>query len=137
MTEHIDLDEMEREHAKIDARLRKIEEEGFKNILKHFDRIHDKLFIFNNILIAGFFALPKFDKSAPEWSIVIPISNMIFLIYVEFRMMEQSRFDSDIRNKPYDKILAHGKTVMKTNSYSLLIILTTFVVTTVFLWFLL
>jgi len=33
------------------------EEQGKKNILKYFDRLHDKLFTFNNIMIVGFFAI--------------------------------------------------------------------------------
>lgn len=34
-------------------------EQGKKNILKYFDRIHDKLFTFNNIMIAGFLLYQK------------------------------------------------------------------------------
>jgi hypothetical protein len=30
------------------------EEQGKKNIIKYFDRLHDKLFTFNNIMIVGF-----------------------------------------------------------------------------------
>jgi hypothetical protein len=34
-----------------------IEAEGIKNPLKYFDRINDKLFTINNILMVGFFTL--------------------------------------------------------------------------------
>lgn len=39
-----DLEESEREQERIERNFTRTEEEGLKNILKHFDRIHDKLF---------------------------------------------------------------------------------------------
>ncbi|MBX9780857.1 MAG: hypothetical protein K2X26_10965 [Chitinophagaceae bacterium] len=54
-----ELERMEKESNEIEARMTKIEEDGLKNILKHFDRIHDKLFTFNNILIAATLHFPK------------------------------------------------------------------------------
>lgn len=89
------------ELAEIDANFKKHEEEGAKNILKYFDRIHDKLFNYNNILIAGFFTLSKIDDSVSVKTIFIPIANLIFLIYVEYRMMEKSRFESRITQKKF------------------------------------
>jgi hypothetical protein len=44
----------DKELDEIDKIFRKTEEEGVKNILKYFDRIHDKLFTFNNVLIPPF-----------------------------------------------------------------------------------
>ena len=67
---------------KIDDNLRKDEEEGIKNILKHFDRLHDKLFTFNNILIAGYFALSKLINSISPINIIIPIINLGILVYM-------------------------------------------------------
>ena len=58
-----------KEIDQIDQKLSQIEEEGIKNTLKHFDRIHDKLFTFNNILIAGylvpFICLLQFQVAFP------------------------------------------------------------------------
>ena len=42
------------ELEEIDKNFKKTEEDGVKNILRYFDRIHDKLFTFNNIMIAGY-----------------------------------------------------------------------------------
>jgi hypothetical protein len=130
------LEESEKENEQIYQRMKKTEEEGLKNILKYFDRIHDKLFAFNNILIAGFFALSKIDNSISVKTIFIPIANLMVLIYVEYRMMEKSRYESEIMQKPIEEFEKHGKDINKTNLYSLLTILTTFIVTTFFLYYL-
>jgi len=45
--EDFDFEESEREQQRIERNFTRTEEEGLKNILKHFDRIHDKLFTFN------------------------------------------------------------------------------------------
>ena len=124
------------ELARIDENFRKTEEDGLKNILKYFDRIHDKLFTFNNILIAGFFALSKLDNSVSVKTIFIPIVNLIFLIYIEYRMMEKSRYESEITKKPMREINKHGKSIDRTNIYSLLTIATTLIVTGFFLFYL-
>lgn len=42
---------MDEELAEIPRRFEKMEQDGKRDILKYFDRIHDKLFTFNNILI--------------------------------------------------------------------------------------
>jgi hypothetical protein len=84
-------DEFAKEHGfltqkeldEMDQRWRKTEEEGVKNLLKHFDRLHDKLFTFNNILIAGYFALSKITNEISVFTILIPIGNLIVLLFVD------------------------------------------------------
>ena len=122
-----------KELSDMDQRYRKQEEEAHKNLLKHFDRIHDKLFSFNNILIAGYFALSKFEDEISLSTILIPIANLIFLIFVEYKMMEKSRFESEITKKPIAEITKWGKGINKTNLYSLGCILSTGIVTVIFL----
>jgi len=118
----------------IDQNFRKTEEEGVKNILRYFDRIHDKLFTFNNILIAGYFALSKLVDSISSINIIIPIINLGFLIYIEYRMMNKSRFEADVRKKSKEQLDKHGISINKTNLYSLSAILSTFIVTLYFLY---
>ncbi|MEG2099956.1 MAG: hypothetical protein RRY99_00440 [Flavobacterium sp.] len=134
--EDFDFEESQREQERIDRNFTRTEEEGLKNILKHFDRIHDKLFVFNNILIAGFFALSKIENPIPVKTIFIPILNLCFLIFIEYEMMEKSRFESSIKTQPFDKYDSHGKRITRTNFYSLLSIITTFCVTAFFLYYL-
>lgn len=54
MAEEIDWRKLglasEEELNQINMKHKKIQEDGIKDILKYFDRIHDKLFTFNNIL---------------------------------------------------------------------------------------
>lgn len=130
------FEESQKEQERIEKNFTRTEEEGLKNILKHFDRIHDKLFVFNNILIAGFFALSRVDNLIPVKTILIPILNLCFLIFIEYEMMEKSRFESSIKSQPFDKYEAHGRSVLRTNLYSLVSIFTTLIVTVVFLCYL-
>jgi hypothetical protein len=134
--EDFDFEESQRENERIERNFTRTEEEGLKNILKHFDRIHDKLFVFNNILIAGFFALSKIENPIPVKTIFIPILNLCFLIFIEYEMMEKSRFESSIKTQPFDKYDSHGKRITRTNLYSLLSIITTLFVTSFFLYYL-
>jgi hypothetical protein len=127
----------DKELAERDARMKKTEEEGIKNTLKHFDRIRDKLFQFNNILIAGYFALAKIVNSISLSNILFPIINLGILLYIEYRMMEKSRFESNITEKTEEEINAWGTSISKTNKYSKRIILTTAIVTVIFLYYLL
>lgn len=110
-----------------------IEEQGKKNVLKYFDRIHDKLFTFNNILIAGYFALSKIVDKTPSKSILFPILNLIILIYIEYKMMEISRseasFKKDLPNKLYNNYNL-------VTVYSFIAIASTSIVTIIFLYYL-
>lgn len=127
----------DRELQDMDQRFKKTEEEALKNMLKHFDRIHDKLFNFNNILIAGYFALSKLEKEISLATIFIPIANLIVLLYIEYKMMEKSRFESSITQKTPKEIEQWGKRITRTNQYSLLAICSTSIVTMWFLYYLL
>ena len=79
----------EKELSEMDQRFKKTEEEGLKNLLKHFDRIHDKLFTFNNILIAGYFALSKLENKISLSFIMLPIANFIILLFIEYKKGER------------------------------------------------
>jgi hypothetical protein len=121
----------------MDQRWKKTEEEGLKNLLKHFDRLHDKLFTFNNILIAGYFALAKLENNISVFTILIPITNLIILLFVEYRMMQKCRFEAQITTRPMSEIQKWGKGVSITNLYSLLTMISTSMVTIMFLKYLL
>jgi len=127
----------QKELDEMDQRWRKTEEEGLKNMLKHFDRLHDKLFTFNNILIAGYFALSKIVNEISVSTVLIPIGNLIILLFVEYRMMQKSRFEAQITMRPMSEIQNWGKGIAMTNLYSLLTIVSTSIVTIIFLKYLL
>ncbi|MBE0393065.1 hypothetical protein [Flavobacterium sp. PL002] len=103
--EDFNFEESQREQKRIDENFERTEIEGGKNILKYFDRIHDKLFAFNNILIAGFFALSKIENSISVKTILIPIINLCFLVFIEYQMMEKSRFESSIKTQNFENMI--------------------------------
>lgn len=132
--DEIDFEKMEQDHKKISENFDKIEYDGKRDILKYFDRIHDKLFNFNNILIAGFFTLSKFKSDVVVQTILFPLINLVFLIYIEYKMMEKSRFESQITTKNINDIDKIGYSISKTNKYSLYIIFSTIIVIIIFLY---
>jgi len=105
--------------------------DGVRDVFKYFDRINDKLFNFNNILIAGFFALGKL-KDVPMWMIIFPIVNLCIFIFVEYMIMEKSRMEAYLlENFNEDR---YKKNINKTNLYSLVTIISTLLVTIFFLF---
>jgi len=138
MEEEFDWEEhglmTDKELDEIDGNLKRSEIEGVQNILKYFDRIHDKLFTFNNILIGGYFALSQIYDSFSIYGIIVPLINLAILLFIEYRMMEKSRFEADVRKKTSEEIKKHGISINKTNLYSLLAILTTTIVVGIFIY---
>ncbi|PCH70782.1 MAG: hypothetical protein COC06_03770 [Bacteroidales bacterium] len=128
-----ELKDIEEELTEFDEHFKKTESDGLQNILKHFDRIHDKLFTFNNILIAGYFALSQFFVSFSVYGIIIPLLNLSLLIFIEYRMMKKSRFDAEATKKTPEEIDKNSQAISRTNRYSLYTIISTSVVVVIFL----
>ena len=121
--------EAEETYKKVDEQ----EKEGVKGIHKHFDRIHDKLFAFNNLMIIGYFAMAKFvTEPVSIYFIIAPLMNLMLLIFIEYRMMEFHRFSSDYSNRTLEEIQENGKESTKTTLYSLLSIAATLIVAILF-----
>ncbi|WP_052670544.1 hypothetical protein [Draconibacterium sediminis] len=129
-----ELDDIEKEMNEIHENFKRSEIEGAQNILRYFDRIHDKLFTFNNILIAGYFALSQFFESFSVYGIIIPLLNLALLIIIEYRMMEKSRFDSQVTKKTSEEINKNGTNINKTTRYSLYSIISTSIVVIIFIF---
>ena len=109
------------------------EKQGLRDILRYYDRIHDKLFSFNNMIIAGYFVIIAMPNSQTNpWWILLPIFNMLNLVFVDYEMMEKSRFESAIMSKSQKEIQNHGKRISKTTWRSLFTIISTLIVTFVF-----
>ena len=132
-----EIDQITKEVEESMARFKAIEEKGKEKILYYFDRIHNNLFVFNNLMIAGFFTLSQLKINVPAWTIIIPIVNLWFLIYIDYRLMEKSRFESDIINQPKSKLDKYGDSINRTTLISLTSIISTFLITIVFLYLLL
>ncbi|MCT4636843.1 MAG: hypothetical protein N4A72_03955 [Bacteroidales bacterium] len=129
-----ELNEILEEQKKTHDRFMMYERDGIQNTLKYFDRIHDKLFAFNNILIAGYFALSQVFESFSVYGIIIPLLNLALLIFIEYRMMKKSRFESEITKKIPSEIDKNGFSISKTNRYSLYAIISTTIVIGIFVY---
>lgn len=81
-----------------------VEKKGKENILKYFDRIHDKLFTLNTILIGAYYYFSKVDTQIPVLYITLPLLNLGYLIYIEYYNMETSRIEAEITKINLSKI---------------------------------
>lgn len=110
------------------------EKQGQRDILRYYDRIHDKLFSFNNMLIAGYFVIIAMPNSTINpWWMILPVINMLLLVFVDYEMMEKSRFESDIMNKSNKEICQYGKKISKTTFRSLFTFFSTLAITIIFI----
>lgn len=113
---------------KLLSRSEKRADDSLTNIQTSFNRIHDKLFSLNNILIAAFLGLGKFPSDNPMiplWLSILPIANLCFLIYLEITQMEIHRFASNEEAWQDDDRELHGRKIGAQNMRSLLAMLTT------------
>lgn len=113
-------------------RIKKIEKEGDDAALKiqsSFDRIHDKLFSVNSILIAAFVGFGKFPSAEPIfniWISLLPLLNIFYLIFLEQRQMEIYRHASQRMNWDFSSdVKKYGQMISTQNLRSLIAILTT------------
>jgi hypothetical protein len=98
-------------------------EKAIDQIQTAFDRIHDKVFNFNNILIGAYLVLGTFPSNSPTlklWTIIFPILNLIFMIYIDFRQMEIHRFASKEQEWANVERAAYGVKIRKQTLLSLL-----------------
>jgi len=117
--------EVEEFEKKID----KIKEDAVKNILSHFNRINDKLFTFNNILIGGYFAISRIYDGINIKIIMIPLINLIFLIFLEYLMMEKSRKEASVDELGLDEFIKFSENKeTRPTLFSLLAIISTLIV---------
>lgn len=129
-----ELDDIFKDIDEITKNFKEQEKQGQRDILRYYDRIHDKLFSFNNMLIAGYFVIIAMPNSTMSpWWMILPIINMLHLVFVDYEMMEKSRFDSNIMNKSEKEIYQYGKRISKTTLRSLFTIISTLTTTIIFL----
>jgi hypothetical protein len=107
---------------KSDARV----EHQLNQIQSAFDRIHDKVFNFNNILIGAYLVLSTFPNDMPKmtlWTVVFPIANLVFLIWIDYRQMEihrEASREQDWTNTERDN---YGKMIVKQTQLSMFALL--------------
>lgn len=95
-------------------------ENSINQIQNTFDRIHDKVFNFNNIMIGAYLVLGTFPSNKPIlplWTIIFPILIMAFMVYIDYRQMEIHRFASREQEWSSEERYKYGK---KINNQTLL-----------------
>jgi len=126
------MDEFERTLKDIEKGLDRMDdlEDKYKwEIVKYFDRIHDKLFYLNNIYIAGYLALIALKSNVPKSILIIPLANAILILFIEWLMLEASRRMSRLTKMPPEQINKEINKMNDINLFSLLVIFTTLIVT--------
>jgi hypothetical protein len=87
-----------------------------------FDRIHDKVFNFNNILIGVYLVLGTFPSESPKlniWTVIFPLINLGYLVYIEIRQMEIHRFAAKEQEWTSDEREEYGKRIDRQTMLSL------------------
>lgn len=116
-------DEMMADTNQIMDRVERRVEHSTNQIQNSFDRIHDKVFNFNNILIATFMILGTFPNDSPIlelWVVIFPIINLIFLIWLEIRQMGIHRFAANEKDWTSIERKKYGKRINSQTLLSLL-----------------
>lgn len=106
------------------------ETEAMKEIVRYFDRIHDKLFAYQLFFLAGYISLIAIPSiSVSVWWLLIPIVCVARLIYIDWKMMEINRNIANICNLNKEDINNIGKEQISVNRLSLEVILESIVTT--------
>jgi len=101
-------------------------EDSLSRIQDTFDRIHDKVFNFNNILIGAYLVLGTFPSESPKlklWTIIFPIINLVYVIYIDVRQMEIHRFASKEQEWTAKERTEYGRKIAKQTDLSLFALL--------------
>lgn len=124
-----------KECEEIFQRMKNEEEYAQKEIVKYFDRIHDKLFAYHLFFLAGYISLIEHpDISISIWCLLIPVFCVIRLIYIDWKMMERNRKTANFTNLKPKQIDDLNKEQNSINRYSLEVVLETIITTIGFMW---
>jgi hypothetical protein len=121
-----DAEEMFSESNKLFDKSDKRVENALNQIQNSFDRIHDKVFNFNNILIGVYLVLGTFPSDCPKlniWTVVFPIINLVYLVYIDIRQMEIHRFASREQEWTSIEREEYGRRINKQTLFSLFALL--------------
>ena len=125
----IEMNELTSDTERLIKKAEKDGDDASQKIQSTFDRIHDKLFNINGILVASFFGLGKFPTDAPIislWLVILPIFVLGYLIFLEQQQMEIFRHASQQMNWNLDTDVAkYGKMINNQNLKSLFAIIVT------------
>lgn len=119
-----EVDEMLRDCEDIFKRFDNEAERAKGEIVKYFDRIHDKLFAYQLFFLAGYIsliAIPSINISV--WWLLLPVFGVGRLIHIDWKMMEQNRKIANINQLTSIQIEELNKELRTININSLEVIL--------------
>ena len=123
MTEQ-DVDDTLKECEDIFKRFDNVEERAKGEIVKYFDRIHDKLFAYQLFFLAGYISLIAIPSiSISVWWLLLPVFGVGRLIHIDWKMMEQNRKIANINQLTSIQIEELNKELRTININSLEVIL--------------
>ena len=134
----VNIEALIKENEEIMQRMDMVEEKAKDEVVKYFDRIHDKLFAYQLFFLAGYIslvAIPSIHVS--PWMLIIPVFCVARLIHLDWRMMEHNRVLADLKNQNKQKLDKLNEKQMWTNMQSLEVILESMVTTIIFIFVLL
>ena len=134
----VNVEALIKENEEIMQRMDMVEEKAKDEVVKYFDRIHDKLFAYQLFFLAGYIslvAIPSIHVS--PWLLIIPVFCVARLIHLDWRMMEHNRVLADLKNQNKQKLDKLNEKQMWTNMQSLEVILESMVTTIIFIFVLL
>lgn len=111
----------------------KVSEKQAEVRLKYYDRINDKLFSFNNFLMAAFIALTQIMDGVSNLIPLVPITNMLLLIYIDYRMSTGINIFIDKNNITDEEIKKENLVFRYIDFLLKLSIITTILVTVILL----
>ena len=132
------IESLIKESEEIIQKMDMVEEKAKDEVVKYFDRIHDKLFAYQLFFLAGYIslvAIPSIHVS--PWLLIIPVFCVARLIHLDWRMMEHNRVLADLKNQNKHKLDKLNEKQMWTNMQSLEVILESMVTTIIFIFVLL
>lgn len=124
---HFETEKLFSESDKLISKAESRVENSQNQIQNTFDRIHDKVFNFNNILIGVYLVLATFPDKSPIlrlWIAIFPIMNLIYLVFIDIRQMEIHRFTSRELEWTEDEREEYGKKISKQTYLSLIALIT-------------
>lgn len=134
----VNVEALIKESEEIMQRMDMVEEKAKDEVVKYFDRIHDKLFAYQLFFLAGYIslvAIPSIHVS--PWLLIIPVFCVARLIHLDWRMMEHNRVLADLKNQNKQKLDKLNEKQMWTNMLSLEVILESMMTTIIFIFVLL
>ena len=130
----INVEALLKESEEIMKRMDKVEEKAKDEIVKYFDRIHDKLFAYQLFFLAGYISLVAIPSiSLSPWYLMIPVFSILRLVHLDWRMMEHNRVLSNVKNQNKHQLAHLNDRQIWTNLQSFEVILEALLTTAVFI----